>query len=529
MIDDLFDGVEFEESRSPSPFAPTLTRQKSKLEIKCELSVRKQTCNEAEDTHMVTRQPSRRPLARSTSSESVVSLGAEKKATPFPISIDSYRTEKRKSLRKQSDNKKVVRNESVQSVAPPRAATVKEKIGGMMEEIQQQQRVIQQASAALNCCYDAHHGKGSITELEAEKLLLIASEKRLALLAEVQALKSRSVTEPPQTVQPCLGNLTIRNLRLPLRTEYIFSMASKKDCGDIRSHYYFLLVRCGPTRILASHLASTHDSLSGDSLVFSDEFKLVDLESNFDITIEVYSVTHRSRADGVPNQEKSKRKLSGILHKSLTPRKLRSRSHMTMTHTSSPGGPNAIRISSFSLIGAVSINLNDVKSEKFTLQKVPFLSPISGHFACKIEADFQSNVEQRGFLTMFDDVGGLGAWHRRWCALIRGVLFSWTYPDDEKYKEALCKIDLTSCISERIRTVERIMCARPNTFELRTMRPRRHGDKDNLITQDTGSVITTKHWLAADTKDERIAWIESMNQALADVRAWDTNALKPLK
>uniref|UniRef100_H2ZBG4 Anillin n=1 Tax=Ciona savignyi TaxID=51511 RepID=H2ZBG4_CIOSA len=391
-------------------------------------------------------------------------------------------------------------------------------IGGMMEEIQQQQRVIQQASAALNCCYDAHHGKGSITELEAEKLLLIASEKRLALLAEVQALKSRSVTEPPQTVQPCLGNLTIRNLRLPLRTEYIFSMASKKDCGG---HYYFLLVRCGPTRILASHLASTHDSLSGDSLVFSDEFKLVDLESNFDITIEVYSVV--SYIVSMVNVYFP----DPIAIQSLTPRKLRSRSHMTMTHTSSPGGPNAIRISSFSLIGAVSINLNDVKSEKFTLQKVPFLSPISGHFACKIEADFQSNVEQRGFLTMFDDVGGLGAWHRRWCALIRGVLFSWTYPDDEKYKEALCKIDLTSCISERIRTVERIMCARPNTFELRTMRPRRHGDKDNLITQDTGSVITTKHWLAADTKDERIAWIESMNQALADVRAWDTNALKP--
>ncbi|XP_078493162.1 LOW QUALITY PROTEIN: uncharacterized protein LOC100184096 [Ciona intestinalis] len=533
MIDDLFDGVDYEEgSRTPSPFAPTLTRQKSKLEIKCELSVRKQTCNEAEDTHPVLRQPSRRfrPLARSTSSESVVSLGGEKKEEKFPVfTIDSYRTEKRKSIRKQTENKKVVRNESVQSVAPQKARTVKEKISTLMDEIQHQQRVIQQASAALNCCYDTNHGKGSITELEAEKVLLIASEKRLALLAEVQRLKSEAVTGAPDTTQPCQGNLVIKNLRLPLRTEYIFSMASKKDSGDVRSHYYFLLIRCGPTRILATHLASTHDSLSGDSLVFKDSFKLEELESDFDITIEVYSVTHRSRADGVPNQEKSKRKLSGILHKSLTPRKLRSRTHMTMTHTASPGGPNAIRISSFSLIGAVVVKLQDVESRKFTLQKVPFLSPISGQFVCEIESDFESNVEQRGFLTMFDDVGGLGAWHRRWCALIRGVLYSWTYPDDEKHKEALYKLEVNKCISERIRTVERIMCARPNTFELRTMRPRRHGDKDNLITQDTGSVITTKHWLAADTKDERIAWIDSMNQALADVRAWDVNALKPLK
>jgi len=46
----------------------------------------------------------------------------------------------------------------------------------MTADVQQQQRVIQQASAALNCCYDAQHGKGSITEVEAEKLLLIASQ-----------------------------------------------------------------------------------------------------------------------------------------------------------------------------------------------------------------------------------------------------------------------------------------------------------------------------------------------------------------
>lgn len=35
---------------------------------------------------------------------------------------------------------------------------------------------------------------------------------------------------------------------------------------------------------------------------------------------------------------------------------------------------------------------------------------------------------------MFDDVGGLGAWHRRWCALRQGRLYSWTYPDDENNK-----------------------------------------------------------------------------------------------
>ena len=59
-------------------------------------------------------------------------------------------------------------------------------------------------------------------------------------------------------------------------------------------------------------------------------------------------------------------------------------------------------------------------------------------------------------------------------------------------QEALSCLKLSECISQDVRTVERIMCARPNTFELRTMRPRRHGDKQNLISRDTGSVITTR-------------------------------------
>lgn len=130
---------------------------------------------------------------------------------------------------------------------------------------------------------------------------------------------------------------------------------------------------------------------------------------------------------------------------------------------------------------------------------------------------------------MFDDVGGLGAWHRRWCALSEGVLYAWTYPDDEQSKAPLMSLSLKECISGEVTTVERILCARPNTFELRTMRPRRHGDKQNLISQNTGSVITTKHWLSADTKEERVVWIEGLNQALVDVRAWDVDALRPFK
>lgn len=36
--------------------------------------------------------------------------------------------------------------------------------------------------------------------------------------------------------------------------------------------------------------------------------------------------------------------------------------------------------------------------------------------------------------TMFEDVSGFGAWHRRWCVLAGNKICVWKYPDDETRK-----------------------------------------------------------------------------------------------
>jgi len=54
----------------------------------------------------------------------------------------------------------------------------------------------------------------------------------------------------------------------------------------------------------------------------------------------------------------------------LTPRKPKNRPHALLPQAASPGGPNAIRISDFSLIGSTSLTLDDVNKDKFALMKV---------------------------------------------------------------------------------------------------------------------------------------------------------------
>lgn len=44
------------------------------------------------------------------------------------------------------------------------------------------------------------------------------------------------------------------------------------------------------------------------------------------------------------------------------------------------------------------------------------------------------DISYKGFLSMFDDISGLGAWHRRWCVLKGDKLSYWKYPEDENNK-----------------------------------------------------------------------------------------------
>ncbi|XP_021110245.1 anillin isoform X4 [Heterocephalus glaber] len=480
--------------------------------------------------------------------ESGDSIGSEDRGLLY--SIDAYRSQRIKETERPSVKQVIVRKEDVTSKLDEKKnafssqVNIKQKMQELNNEINLQQTVIYQASQALNCCVDEEHGKGSLEEAEAERLLLIATEKRTLLIDELNKLKS----EGPQRRNkagpvaqngfvPSTGSVTLSEIRLPLKADFVCGTAQKSDAAN---YYYLIMLKAGAENMVATPLASTSNSLNGDALMFTTTFTLQDVSNDFEINLEVYSLVQKKDSSG-PDKKKKTSKSKAITPKrlltSITPK-----SSLHSSVMASPGGLHAVRTSNFALVGSYTLSLSSVGSTKFALdkinydvkeqellgylfqEKVPFLSPLEGHICLKINCQVNSSVEEKGFLTIFEDVSGFGAWHRRWCVLAGNCISYWTYPDDERRKNPIGRMNLANCTSQQIEPANREFCARRNTFELITVRPQREDDRETLVSQCRDTLCVTKNWLSADTKEERDLWMQKLNQVLVDIRLWQPDA-----
>ncbi|NXF43473.1 ANLN protein, partial [Oceanites oceanicus] len=475
--------------------------------------------------------------------ESGDSIGSMSEDRNLPYSVDAYRSQRFKETDRPSIKQIIVRKEDVASKlemkknGPSDQVNIKKKMQELNNEINMQQTVIHQASQALNCCFDEEHGKGSQEEAEAERLLLLATEKRTALLEELNKLKSEGphnrrnkAASASTEFAPSRGSVSISEMRLPLKADFVCGTVQKPEAAN---YYYVIILRSGAENMVATPLASTASSLNGDALTFTTTFTMHDVSNDFEINIEVYSLVQRKEVTSTDKRKKANKS------KVITPKRLlTSITSVSMnvilltffsTAMASPGGPNAVRTTNFILVGSHKLSLSSVGNAKFALDKVPFLSPLEGHIFLKLKCQVDSSVEEKGFLTMFEDVSGFGAWHRRWCVLSGNCISYWTYPDDEKRKHPLGRINLANCTNHQIEPANREFCARPNTFELITVRPQREDDRETLVSQCRDTLCVTKNWLSADTKEERNLWMQKLNQVLVDLRMWQPDACyKPI-
>nr|DBA16664.1 TPA: hypothetical protein GDO54_002215 [Pyxicephalus adspersus] len=438
----------------------------------------------------------------------------------LPYSIDSYRT-----LRRNVQLESVGRlGTPITSRFPERRplerGDTKERIKLLSKEVSSLQRIIEQSCCALSYCVDVDHGKGTRQEAEAERLLLVSNEKKIALLKELDRLRGERSEELEsclsEELKPCRGAVTISDIQLPLKVDYVCKAI--RDSGS-PGHYFLILIRYGSHDVVATPLASAADAQTGDTIIFPTTVTLNDANADFKIELEVYSLAQIG-----PVTTADKRK---CFKPKITPKKLlSSRKSSLNSPACSPAVNCPLRSSGFLLVGSLMLSLDSLGKFKFPLEKVPFLSPLEGNLYLKIQCQSHSSVQHRGFLTIFEDVSGLGAWHRRWCVLSGNTLSFWAYPDQEASKDPLGRINLVNCTSARIEAVKREVCARPHTLELITMRPQQEDDKETLVTQCRNTLCFTKNWLSSDTKEEKDQWMDCLNQVLLDLRTWGANLAK---
>ncbi|PIK53402.1 putative actin-binding protein anillin-like isoform X2 [Apostichopus japonicus] len=418
----------------------------------------------------------------------------------------------------------------------------------LQEEVSRQQIILNQTSQALSLIASNESLRNTVEEIEAEKMMVISNQKRQACLSEIQYLKNAPIPEPVFTddgeeVVPSKGHVLIKEIRLAFKTEYIMDLQSNKE---MPSHYYFIVTRCG-AQTTVTNLMNTRENLTGDCLKFPTEITINDLDGDFSIESLVYQLRSTvTRVEGMAERAQTQHALP-VRHSrfgSLTPKKLLSNKssskknkqnmkYFKATTQSSKsshhgqGSSRPVRGSSFALVGSVRLSLASCGTTKFMLSRVPLTSPLEGSIHLCMSCQKNSSIVLKGFLTMFDEISGFGSWHRRWCVLAEGYVTCWKYPDDERKKPPIASIDLRECVSKEVAQISRILCARPNTFELVTQRPASRYEKDTLISTCNNSMLETKHMISADVKEERVEWIDALNRTLHDLRMWNKDAAVP--
>ncbi|TNN17051.1 Anillin [Schistosoma japonicum] len=205
--------------------------------------------------------------------------------------------------------------------------------------------------------------------------------------------------------------------------------------------------------------------------------------------------------------------------------------------------------------GSVDRNGSNINRLPLRLLHLPRSSPLAGT-AGLVDAfvSLEARVLARGFMTIFEEVGGMGVWQRYWCQLRADYLHFWRYPEDEQRSHSgntnkskplhppLGRIDLRHIVTPGAVPAPRSICARANTIYMRSLREidpnclsasvnnafstsgigNKKSSSESLVFRASTDYrwLEQKHLLCADTPQERDAWITWLNGCTESLKDW---------
>ncbi|KAL4003094.1 Cell division protein anillin family protein [Acanthocheilonema viteae] len=342
-----------------------------------------------------------------------------------------------------------------------------------------QQEQIVQASRALSFCHSTQEFRGSREEVDAQRALLIATERRRALIFVLDRLIQKHATG------------------VKLMRDFINGHINYHD--DQLLFYFIILIR-NEEIVHHTTLTTSDEGICSGRLEFPHYIQFRSLPHDFSCTLEIFAL--RTRRELLRHETKYHIKGANSLKKS--------QKTMLSPGLVSLGGPSAVIDPSFQRVGHLSLNISSVGKTRFHLSDT--LYPLDGVVEMKVRcyAEDCGNVGYKGFLSLYQPVENIASWARFWCVLWDGQLQFWRYPEDESTKIPVVTIDLRTCACNEIKPIPVERYPYPNSMQIDVWLPGKCSQKPDRI----------RILMAADRKDEMNLWLNAMNISLRNLTLW---------
>ena len=386
------------------------------------------------------------------------------------------------------------------------------------------EKIMAQSSNAISTCLKNSEQRGSRYQLEAERILLVTTQKRTAVQQEIDSIKSiLACTKGKAPASPLAnGCVTFERIQLPLKGDFIVGQISDQDPLN---HHFICVARCGE-QVAETELLSSADAIKDASITFDHKLQFKELDMEFEIQVEVYGLALLKEKER--HQDKKSLIINSIIAP-LSPKPSRKKATDKVLSYSANQG--------FIRLGLVKITKENLMDEKYSLEEFMYNAPFSGELNAQLKLNASYNVELRDYLNFFDQTGPYPIWNRRWC-VVRGYLLAyWRFAEDETVRPSLGVIDLRKCVNKKIGQVSYEICARSNTFQLallkevqdqdlteKQLKQKQKLDRNKLHK----TVVVEKNLISTDMERDMKAWCNSLNRLLPVIRVWEEDAVPVL-
>lgn len=387
-----------------------------------------------------------------------------------------------------------------------------ERLARLMHDSAVQHQIIMQTGKALEYCRSVKEFTGSREVVEGERMLLLATCKRQAIL---EVIRKCEYDDPNEVAQNSSSTIKISNLIFNPQENTPTKTRSHKN-----NQWFICIVNCNEFTY-----ATEAKMADNDGFVRFDEemFRFDDLDMDFGLIVSLYAIVIKNGLRSYSHESKYhlkkdvKTNTSSILCPPAPTTSFLQHFSQTPKYQTLPTTPTSTK-HSFLPYGTFTLRLSNINAKYYRLSKMSTVadSQLSGVFSMAVETALEVRAKGMGFMTLGQ--GSVGTtWSRYWCELEGCELRWWNYPpqDGGERTKPIGSINLEACISARITSVDRNICARPRTLLLETA--------TDKTTSSSSDYETTRYLLSCDTAHDLTVWENKLNAVLGILRSWSGN------